>query len=201
MSLEEGSIYIVTTASLPWRTGACCGAHRSHQRPPRACSAIFPPKPRHTAAGTAVNPALRAAYLSKDARRRVTLLVPWLPPDDQRLIFPADAICQTQEQQARWARPPGQGRRGTASGTRVGGATVIGNSDASGTRVSGAGASHTGGSGAAPAAQRPQRPCPSPATARARRLCRYIREWVTLNAGDCCFTVAFYEARYYPKAR
>jgi len=54
--LEYPHMTIVTTASLPWLTG------------------------------TAVNPALRAAYLWERGHD-VTLLVPWIPRDDQENIF------------------------------------------------------------------------------------------------------------------
>ena len=63
----------MTTASLPWMTG------------------------------TAVNPLLRAAYLSKRGAHDVTLVVPWLPPAEQALIHPA-VIFQTPEAQAAYVR-------------------------------------------------------------------------------------------------
>ena len=59
--LQFPMMCIVTTASLPWLTG------------------------------TAVNPALRAAYLWNQGMQ-VTLLVPWVPDEDQKMIF-APGIC------------------------------------------------------------------------------------------------------------
>ena len=57
---KDRSVVIVTTASLPWMTG------------------------------TAVNPALRALNLAATGRfESVGLLLPWLPPREQRVIgFP-----------------------------------------------------------------------------------------------------------------
>ena len=67
------SVAIVTTASLPWMTG------------------------------TAVNPLLRAAYLSKRGGHDVTLVVPWLPPEEQQLIHPS-VVFETPEQQDTYVR-------------------------------------------------------------------------------------------------
>lgn len=83
-------IAIVTTASLPWLTG------------------------------TAVNPALRAAYLWRSGHE-VTLLAPWVAPADQPRIFQEGMVFSTQEEQAvavieaiqrrvPFPLPPGAGR-------------------------------------------------------------------------------------------
>jgi len=48
--------------------------------------------------GTAVNPLLRSAYLHK-ARKRVTLMVPWLHPVDQAMIFPKGLRFETPDEQ------------------------------------------------------------------------------------------------------
>jgi digalactosyldiacylglycerol synthase len=48
--------------------------------------------------GTAVNPLLRAAYLAKRGTHDVTLVVPWLPPEEQVLIHPGIVFETTQEQ-------------------------------------------------------------------------------------------------------
>ena len=66
---------IVTTASLPWMTG------------------------------TSVNPLLRAAYLAHrgETSCRVTLVVPWLPLCDQKLVHP-NAIFENPEQQKEHVR-------------------------------------------------------------------------------------------------
>ena len=61
--------------------------------------------------GTAVNPLLRAAYLAK-AGKRVTLMVPWLHPVEQGLIFPEGLRFITPAEQAAYilnwlrVRPP-----------------------------------------------------------------------------------------------
>jgi digalactosyldiacylglycerol synthase len=50
-------------------------------------------------AGTSVNPLLRAAYLSHDVSRKVTLVVPFLPHCDQSNLHPNGQIFQTPEDQ------------------------------------------------------------------------------------------------------
>jgi digalactosyldiacylglycerol synthase len=71
--LEFISVYprvaIVTTASLPWLTG------------------------------TAVNPALRAAYLWKKGHS-VTLVIPWVAVEDQPRLFAPGIVFETPEEQA-----------------------------------------------------------------------------------------------------
>ncbi|KAK9819394.1 hypothetical protein WJX81_002552 [Elliptochloris bilobata] len=68
-------IAIVTTASLPWRTG------------------------------TAVNPTLRAAYLAHlYPKLEVTLLLPWLALSDQRHLFPDGLEFASPDVQEAWVR-------------------------------------------------------------------------------------------------
>eukprot|EP00882_Tetradesmus_deserticola_P026645 GHRQ01029411.1.p1 GENE.GHRQ01029411.1~~GHRQ01029411.1.p1 ORF type:complete len:159 (+),score=31.82 GHRQ01029411.1:317-793(+) len=77
-SKATGRIVVVTTAAIPWRTG------------------------------TAVNPALRAAQLAADTQHQVVLVVPFVPIEDQWLIFPEGVTCSTPQQQEviikAWAR-------------------------------------------------------------------------------------------------
>ncbi|GJP57075.1 hypothetical protein CLOM_g16110 [Closterium sp. NIES-68] len=63
-------ITIVTTASLPWLTG------------------------------TSINPLMRAAYLSRLCAMRVLLLLPWIPPSDQRVVHPAHVFDTRAQQEA-----------------------------------------------------------------------------------------------------
>ena len=67
---KDRSVVIVTTASLPWMTG------------------------------TAVNPALRAAYMVGTGYEDVTLLLPWLEDDaDQKTLFNGRVFANKSDQE------------------------------------------------------------------------------------------------------
>jgi hypothetical protein len=76
ISDKSKRIWIVTTAALPWMTG------------------------------TAVNPLLRAAYLTKGRPPgSVTLMLPWLElPTDQVYVYGKDRVFATQEDQAEYVK-------------------------------------------------------------------------------------------------
>ena len=68
-------IWIVTTACLPWLTG------------------------------TSVNPLLRAAHLAKDRPKgRITLLVPWLPLDEQDIAYPPGVRFNSPDEQREYVK-------------------------------------------------------------------------------------------------
>ena len=75
LSNPNRRIWVVTTASLPWRTG------------------------------TAVNPLARALYLTRGRPKHyVTLCVPWVKHDDQVKIFGPNNTFATQQEQELWIR-------------------------------------------------------------------------------------------------
>jgi len=74
LGARDRNITIVTTASLPWMTG------------------------------TAVNPLMRAAYLSKRAGGKVTLMVPFLSQEDQETIHGHVATFQDEGAQEAYVR-------------------------------------------------------------------------------------------------
>ncbi|CAM9962848.1 unnamed protein product, partial [Laminaria digitata] len=68
-------VWVVTTACLPWMTG------------------------------TSINPLLRAAFLARGRDpNMVTLMVPFLAPEDQPKVFPAGVIFETAAEQEAWVR-------------------------------------------------------------------------------------------------
>jgi hypothetical protein len=72
---SDRRIWIITTACLPWLTG------------------------------TSVNPLLRAAYLAKDRPEgMITLMVPWLPKEDQDMAFPPGLRFSTPDEQREYVQ-------------------------------------------------------------------------------------------------
>lgn len=73
---RDRMIWVVTTAALPWRTG------------------------------TAVNPLLRALYLTRGrAKGMVTLLIPWISdPQAQETLYGTNGPFQSEEEQESWIR-------------------------------------------------------------------------------------------------
>jgi len=75
MRAEGRHITIVTTAAIPWMTG------------------------------TSINPLLRAAYMSsREGRRRITLVMPWLGREDQEFVFPPGLRFDTPAEQEAYIR-------------------------------------------------------------------------------------------------
>ena len=55
--------------------------------------------------GTSVNPLLRAAYLAKDRPKgRVTLMVPWLPREEQDIAYPPGVRFESPDEQREFVK-------------------------------------------------------------------------------------------------
>ena len=54
--------------------------------------------------GTAINPLFHAAYIAKNRKQAVTLLIPWLCKDDQGLLYPNNMCFDSPEEQEAYIR-------------------------------------------------------------------------------------------------
>lgn len=86
---RKQQIAIFTTASLPWLTG------------------------------TAVNPLFRAAYLSNDETKDVTLVIPWLSLKDQGLVYPNNITFASPIEQEKYVRQWLEERIGFVAGFSI----------------------------------------------------------------------------------
>uniref|UniRef100_A0A0D9YTB5 Digalactosyldiacylglycerol synthase 1, chloroplastic n=1 Tax=Oryza glumipatula TaxID=40148 RepID=A0A0D9YTB5_9ORYZ len=89
VSDNKRHVAIVTTASLPWMTG------------------------------TAVNPLFRAAYLARNSKQDVTLVVPWLCKSDQELVYPNSMTFSSPEEQETYIKKWLEERLGFESNFKI----------------------------------------------------------------------------------
>jgi len=55
---------------------------------------------------------LRAAHLASDPSRKVCLVVPWIPPEEQHFLYPKGMIFKTQQEQAEYILEEARKRTG-----------------------------------------------------------------------------------------
>ncbi|XP_042506002.1 digalactosyldiacylglycerol synthase 2, chloroplastic-like isoform X2 [Macadamia integrifolia] len=69
--------------------------------------------------GTAVNPLFRAAYLTRDGERKVTLVIPWLSLKDQQLVYPNEITFKSPTDHEAYVRQWVEQRTGFISGFNI----------------------------------------------------------------------------------
>lgn len=89
--------------------------HASNTQPPQNQTSPKTKKQK----GTSVNPLLRCAHLAAETACKVLLVVPWLDPDDQKLVFPPGQVFASKEAHAEFILREARERTALACDFRV----------------------------------------------------------------------------------